>query len=76
MKRVWGVALMAVVWAGTGCVHLPTLWDADKPEPPVPAAPPPKPAAPVTAEDVTEANAHQKAKALLEEMDRAAVDRE
>jgi hypothetical protein len=72
MKTVWFSAILAV-WAGAGCVTLPVLWAPPKPEP-TPAAQPARPKPPVTAEQITEDNAHEKAKALLEELDREATD--
>jgi len=63
MKRVW---LLACGWAmlAAGC----SLWDKTPPvqAPAIKPAPPPM----VRADDVTPANAHAKARALNEELDR------
>jgi hypothetical protein len=63
--------LLLSLGAGGGCLELPGSWPGSKPEPPQPAAakpaPPPEP---VTPDQVTEANAHEKAEALKGELDR------
>jgi hypothetical protein len=69
MKTAW-CAIVLAAWASAGCVTLPVLWTPPKPEPAAPVAPPAKPKPPVTAEQITEENAHEKAKALLEELNR------
>jgi|GEM_PF-5771726 len=73
MKRAFSFLLIAT-WSAVGCESLPRLWEEPKPKPkPVPVAVPedrPKPA--LTAEQVSEANAHAAAEALLREIDRDA----
>ena len=69
MKTAWCCLLLALTGAG-GCVELPQLWDNPKAKPP--AAPKAAPPAPVSAEQVTEANAHEKAAALRQELERDA----
>jgi hypothetical protein len=61
-------SLLLAVWASAGCMTLPVLWTPPPKPEPAPVAPPPKPKVPVTAEQITDENAHQKAKALLEEL--------
>jgi hypothetical protein len=69
MRKAWCCLVLA--WSA-GCVELPLLKDGAKPDLPPPAAS--KPARPpVTAQQVTEANAYQKAAALREELDREAL---
>jgi hypothetical protein len=53
-------------FAAAGCVELPLLPN-EKPKPSAQAA---HPAGPMTADQVTEANAHEKAEALRQELDR------
>jgi hypothetical protein len=67
MKTAWCCLLLALTAAG-GCVELPQLWDNPKAKPPgaAKAGPP----APVTAEQVTESNAQEKAEALRQELER------
>jgi len=70
MKRVSCWFLMSL-WAAAGCVTLPTLWhDEQKASPASQAAGPAKPTGPVAADQVTETNAREKAKALQDELDR------
>ncbi len=71
MKKRWmGICCLMLV---SGCVILPTDWPGVKNEAPM-AGPSRKasPAPPVTADQVTETNAHDKAKALQEEMEKEA----
>jgi hypothetical protein len=74
MKGI-GCSLLLAVVACAGCVNAPFGWPGAKSAPaPVPArakGPPP----PVSADDVTPANAHEKAQVLHEELERAASDR-
>jgi hypothetical protein len=56
-----------------GCVELPLAAHKEKP-PPAPMVSAPRPSAPVTADQVNEANARAKAAALQEELDRAAQE--
>jgi hypothetical protein len=49
-------------------VTLPALWTPPPSPEPAPVAQPAKPSDPVTAEQITDENAHEKAKALLEEL--------
>lgn len=69
MKRT--ALILLALWVGAGCVHLP--WQKDEALPPSEATPPVKKpqrrSAPhVTAEQITEHNAHEKVKALEEEI--------
>ena len=66
MKTAWCCLLLALT-AASGCVELPQLWDNPKAKPPTAAK-----AAPVSAEQVTETNAHEKAEALRQELERDA----
>lgn len=72
MKSAW----LWVVLAGgiAGCVSLPTLRPEPKapPAPVVPVVKSVRPVPPVTAEQITEANAREKANALRKELDREA----
>jgi hypothetical protein len=73
MKAIWGLVLGATLAAG--CVELPLLHEPPRP-PLVPAAP--KPAATVsdvTPDEVTAANASQKAEALRKELDSNNADK-
>ena len=67
-----GVFLLLAACAGTGCVTFPTLWGQPKPEP-VPtkatAPAPAKPARPITADQINDLNAHEKAAQLLQELE-------
>jgi hypothetical protein len=69
------VFILLAAWAGTGCVTMPTLWSQPKPEPVLvtnrsaPAAPL-KQHRPVTAEQINELNAREKAAQLLQELER------
>lgn len=74
MKHAWCYVLLTV-WAGTGCLTLPSAEKDSKPKTSATrtAPKPDKLVEPeVTAEDINEDNAHLKAKALREEMDREA----
>lgn len=66
-------SLWLALWAGAGCVILPANWEK-QPPPSAPApAEPSRPRPPVTADDITESNAHEKAEALRQELDRETV---
>jgi hypothetical protein len=71
MKGIGWSLLLALV-ACAGCVNAPFSWPGTKSGPaPAPArakGPPP----PVAPDDVTAANAHEKAQALREELERVA----
>ncbi len=72
MKKCWTLPLWLVLGMEIGCVQLPTLGDGAHPAPaPRPVKPLP-PAPPVVPEQVNDANAHEKAKALEAELDREA----
>jgi hypothetical protein len=81
MKRAWCL-LTLVLTASAGCLETPVVRRETKIEPPPklveqkPAQPPARPPAPaaVTADQVTEANALAKAKALEEELTRDEQD--
>jgi hypothetical protein len=64
--------LLLTVWAG-GCVTLPTPWGTKKEPPPPPAKKASPPAKPVSPEQINDNNAHEKANALLSELDREAA---
>jgi hypothetical protein len=64
--------LLLTAFVGVGCEGVPKLWQASKPPAPAVAAQPPKPRPVVTPEQVTDSNAHDMAKQLLNEMDRDA----
>ncbi len=66
MKIAWCCLLLAMA-AGAGCVEFPLLKESAK----APAATRKEPA-PVTADQVNEGNAYEKAEALRKELDRAA----
>jgi len=66
-------SLLLAACAGTGCLSMPSWWE--KPKPALPSAVAAKPARPrpaVSAEQITESNAHEMAGALLDELDRDA----
>jgi hypothetical protein len=69
MKIRCGIVLL-IVGLGAGCVEMPLFPTEPKPPPPVPVrkSSPPAPAA-VMPEEVTEANAREKADALEREID-------
>jgi hypothetical protein len=67
--------LLLVIGAGTGCLGLPGTGSGKKAEPPKPAVKPAPAPAPVTPDQVTEANAHEKAAALQEELEREAGEK-
>jgi hypothetical protein len=72
MKTAWRI-LPLLLLAGAGCLEIPVPWRDAKPADPRPSPIPvqaPRPPDPVTADQVTEANAHAKAKALDEEIAR------
>ena len=64
MRIAWCLLLLAL-GAGAGCVDLPVLLEKPKS-----VGQPPQPAGPVSADQVTEANASEKAEALRRELDR------
>jgi hypothetical protein len=73
MKTAWWGLVLAAATTAAGCVSLPT--DAPEVRPPDAATTSRKPARtapPVTAEELTEANARERADALLVELDREA----
>jgi hypothetical protein len=72
MKTLTGCLLPLLILAAPGCLQLPSPWHQRKPAPaPAPvAAKPVRRPAPVTPEQVTEANAHAQADALEAEMAR------
>jgi hypothetical protein len=70
MRNV-SVFVLIAAWAGTGCFTMPT-WLGNQPKPPpapVTAAEPVKPSRPVTAEQITDLNAREKAAQLFQEME-------
>jgi hypothetical protein len=69
VKQAWYLVLAAA--AGAGCIHTPLHSDTAKPpaKSATEAGRAPAPAA-VTADQIDETNAHQKAQALADEMDR------
>jgi hypothetical protein len=67
MKTAWNCLVLALV-AATGCVELPRLWDNPKAKSAAPAKA--APAGPLSADQVNEANAHEKADVLRQELDR------
>jgi hypothetical protein len=72
MRNVSLFVLIAA-WAGTGCFTMPTLW-GDPKQPPLPPAPPAvaepaKPAPRITADEITDMNAREKAAQLLQELE-------
>lgn len=70
MKTLGRTLGLAVLLSGAGCVTLPSSWQKTPPPAPhVAAKPAARPAAMVTADQVSEANAHEKAQALLRELD-------
>jgi hypothetical protein len=69
MKRAL-ICLLMASWAAAGCESLPRLWEEPKPKPAPAATSRPKPA--LTAEQVTENNAHDAAESLMHEIDRDA----
>jgi hypothetical protein len=68
MKIRCGIVLL-IVGLGAGCVEMPLFPTEPKPPPAVPVQKPPPPAPSVMPEEVTEANAHEKANALEREID-------
>jgi hypothetical protein len=58
----------------TGCIELPVRWDTAKPQPAPTAAKPTQPVQLVTAEEVTDGNAQEKAQALQSELDSDAAN--
>jgi hypothetical protein len=69
--RARGIALAvfsAFSFAGAGCVELPLLWQQPKPPPPAPVSTKAEPVVPVTAEQVNDANARERAEALAKEI--------
>jgi hypothetical protein len=71
MKRAFSILLVAT-WSAVGCESLPRLWEEPKPKPVPVAAQEDRPKPALTAEQVSEANAHAAAEALLREIDRDA----
>lgn len=67
MKIAWCCLLLAMT-AGAGCVEFPLLKESAK----APPAATRKEPAPVTADQVNEGNAYEKAEALRKELDHAA----
>jgi hypothetical protein len=68
MKIRCGIVLL-IVGLGAGCVEMPLFPTEPKPPPAVPVRKPQPPAPSVTPEEVTEANAREKADALEREID-------
>lgn len=73
MRMTWAWMLLATMWAGAGCLNLPLFSPPPKPVEVAPASPPPRPTTPVTADQVTETNAREKAQALKAELEREEV---
>jgi hypothetical protein len=75
MKTLCRCLLLSAL-AGAGCLPLPLRHPdvASAPVPPAADAAPPSPAPPVSADQVDETNAHEKARALQEEMLRESRD--
>ncbi len=67
MKRAV-TALLLMVCTGSGCMNFAAFWEMQK----MPAAQPPRARPPVTAEQITDRNAHEMADALFDELDREA----
>ncbi len=66
-------SLLLAACAGTGCLSMPSWWEKPKPAPSSAiAAKPARPRLAVSAEQITESNAHEMAGALLDELDRDA----
>lgn len=73
--RTTGWALLLLGLLSAGCFQLPVVGHATKKEPPPPPVTKAAPAhAPVSPEQVNEANARSKAAALQEELDQAAQE--
>jgi hypothetical protein len=69
--KVHHSCLLLVFAAAVGCVTLPNLHEEKTPPPPPPvAAKPARPVNPVSADQVTEANAREKVVDLWDELDR------
>jgi hypothetical protein len=66
MKKTGCWVLLALA-AGAGCLPIPKNSDAN--QPPAETSVKPRPPAPVTADQVNEANAHKMIQALTDEMD-------
>jgi hypothetical protein len=71
MKRAFSFLLIAT-WSAVGCESLPRLWEEPKAKPVPVAALEDRPKPALTAEQVSEANAHAAAETLLREIDRDA----
>jgi hypothetical protein len=69
MKRAV-CSLLLTVCAGMGCVSMPSWWE--KPAVPPVAAKPARSRPPVSADQITESNAREMARALVDELDRDA----
>ena len=69
MKPTCCLLLLAVL-SSQGCVMFGREWSMKKPSPPETPVKVEKPAKPVAPEQINETNAHEKAKALFEELDR------
>jgi hypothetical protein len=67
--------LLLAVAAGAGCVNMPFAWPGAKSAAVAAPARAKGPPTPVSADEVTAANAHAKAQALREELERAANDK-
>jgi hypothetical protein len=68
MRIRCGIALL-IVGLGAGCVEMPLFPTEPKPPPAEPVRKPPPPPPSVMPEEVTEANAREKADALERELD-------
>ncbi len=70
MKILWGSLFFSLL-GSAGCMELPSLGVVDTaPAPTLITQTSARPLPPVTADQVTESNAHEKAKALQEELSR------
>ena len=69
MRTTWSWLLLPVLTA-TGCVSLPGTWGPGAPRQPSAVAKAKPAPAPVTADQINESNAREKAQALSEELDR------
>jgi hypothetical protein len=69
MRRAVSSLLLAA-WAAMGCMSLPSWWE--KPAAPTVAVKPVRSRPPVSADQITENNAREMARALVDELDRDA----